>query len=315
MAIDPEDLRAQLQANLGGPWPPPCALDPLTTASHQREGYRVEHLSYAAEPGDRVPAVLLIPDGVTAANPAPGIVVFHQHNGQWDIGKSEPAGLAGDPTHHTGVDLARAGYVVLCSDSLCFEDRRNPLLPGHRYEQHQAMRYLTQGKSLAWKNILDSRRAVDLLVSRGEVDEHRLGAYGHSMGSSIAWLTGPFEPRLKAIVGNCCMPTYAAIREHGLTHCFTTFVPGWEKYGDTPDIVGLIAPTPLHLNFGEGDSDSPMSGVLPGLNTIAAAYARADAAASFSWFVEEGVGHTLTAAMAQRVLATFERYVGPARHL
>ena len=38
----------------------------------------------------------------------------------------EPAGLAGDPMHHTGVALAKEGYVVLCPDALCFEERQSP---------------------------------------------------------------------------------------------------------------------------------------------------------------------------------------------
>lgn len=327
MAITPDALREHLQQCLGGPWPAPGELDARVTAeTTQRDGYRIEHLSYCAELHDRVPALLLIPDGVTAARPAPAIVVFHQHNDQWDLGKSEPAGLAGNPMHHTGAALAREGYVVLCPDALCFEDRASPRLPGARYEEFKAMRYLTRGTSLAWKNILDARRAVDLLTSRTEVDPDRLGAYGHSMGSTIAWLTGPFEPRLKAIVGNCCLPTYAAIQEHYLTHCHTTFVPGWQRQGDiceavgtadipnipdTPDIAGLIAPTPLHLNFGERDSDSPMSGVLPGIDTIAHAFKAADAAGHFTAFVEPGAGHELTPAMWERTRATFERYLRP----
>jgi len=312
MAIAPDSLREQLQRSLGGPWPAPGDLDVRRSAPATRhDGYRIEYLSYFAEPMDRVPALLLIPEGVTAAHPAPAIVVLHQHNGQWELGKSEPAGLAGDPMHHTGAALAREGYVVLCPDALCFEGRISPQLPGRSYEEFEAMRYLTQGKSLAWKNILDARRAVDLLVSLPEVESDRLGAYGHSMGSTMAWLTGPFEPRLKAIVGNCCLPTYAAIQEHHLNHCFTTFVPGWQRDGDTPDIAGLIAPTPLHLNFGELDTASPMSGVLPGIDTIARAFEAADAADHFTSFIESGVGHQLTPAMWERVRAKFERYLCP----
>jgi len=325
MAIAPDALRAHLQRCLGGPWPPPGDLKLRFTARRtHHEGYRIEHVSYLAEPDDRVPALLLIPEGVSAAHPAPAILALHQHNGQWGLGKSEPAGLAGNPMHHTGAALAREGYVVLCPDALCFEDRASPHLPGARYEEFEAMRYLTRGTSLAWKNILDARRAVDLLTSLPEVDTDRLGAYGHSMGSTIAWLTGPFEPRLKAIVGNCCLPTYAAIQEHHLTHCHTTFVPGWQRQEDaceavgiadtpdlpdTPDIAGLIAPTPLHLNFGERDSGSPMSGVLPGIETIALAYEAAHAPGHFTAFVEPGAGHELTPAMWERTRATFERYL------
>ena len=52
--------------------------------------------------------------------------MWHQHAGNWSKGKSEPAGLMPDPMHHTGAALAREGYVVLCPDALCFEERRDP---------------------------------------------------------------------------------------------------------------------------------------------------------------------------------------------
>ncbi|GAG89685.1 unnamed protein product, partial [marine sediment metagenome] len=67
--------------------------------------------------------MLLVPDGATAAAPAAAICVWHQHNGQYDLGKSEPAGLEGDPQHHTGAALARLGYVVLSIDAIGFEER------------------------------------------------------------------------------------------------------------------------------------------------------------------------------------------------
>ena len=37
-----------------------------------------------------VPAMLLVPDGVDANHPAPAVAVWHQHNGQYYLGKSEP---------------------------------------------------------------------------------------------------------------------------------------------------------------------------------------------------------------------------------
>jgi dienelactone hydrolase len=266
----------------------------------QRDGYRLVKISYEVEPGERVSAYLLIPDGVDSARPAPAVAVWHQHRGEWHIGKSEPAGLAGDPMHHTGAALARGGFVVLCPDALCFEDRRDPALADGRYEQFQFLRYVVQGKSLAWKNILDMQRAIDLLVSRPEVRADRIGCYGHSMGSTFTWLVGPWEPRIRCLVGNCCMPTYTAIERHRLIHCFTNFIPGWQRFGDTPNIVALIAPRPLHLNFGDEDADSPMDGVRPGLETIQAAYAEAGCPENFSSYIERGAGHVLSDAMWRR---------------
>jgi dienelactone hydrolase len=259
---------------LGGPFPEPAPLLPQFGESVEKEGYRIESLTYEVEPGDRIAAFLLIPNNVTASSPAPGIAVWHQHNGEYHLGKSEPAGLAGNPMHHTGVALVKEGYVVLCPDALCFEERQDPtgVLKRGDYERFEFLRYVVRNRSLAWKNILDMRRTIDLLSDRPEVDPNKIGCYGHSMGSTHSWLVGPLEPRLKCIVGNCCLPTYEAIEEDHLLHCFPNFVPGWKEYGDTPEIAALIAPRALHLNLGEKDTGSPIESASRGIQRIAEVY-------------------------------------------
>lgn len=309
--MKPETLRKKLVECLGGPWLEPCPLEPRLRETVQKDGYRIETWTYEVEPGDRVPAMLLVPDGVTARRPAPAIAIWHQHAGQWHLGKTEPAGLAGDPTHHTGVALVKEGYVILCPDALCFEERQDPAkkLKGGNHERFEFLRYVVNGKCMAWKNILDMRRAVDFLCQRKEVNAERLGCYGHSMGSTHTWLVGPHEPRLKCLVGNCCLPTYKAIHDSRLLHCFPNFVPGWLPHGDTPEMAALIAPRALHLNLGELDRGSPIEEAKAGIERIAAAYQQAGAAKNFTWFIEAGAGHVLSEAMWQRTKECFARHL------
>ena len=181
---------------------------------------------------------------------------------------------------------------------------------GRKLRAVRVLALVVAGRSMAWKNILDMRRAIDYLVTRPEVKSDALGCYGHSMGSTHAWLVGPWEPRLKCIVGNCCLPTYAAIHRAKLLHCFPNFIPGLHQYGDTPDIAGLIAPRALHLNFGEKDDGSPIEEVRQGIETIAAAYKAAGAMDRFTWFIENNTGHVLSEAMWQRVRDVFAKYLG-----
>lgn len=303
------DFRDRLLQGLGGAWPKPCPLNVQLRETIARPGYRIESLYFDAEPSDAIPAMLLIPDGVTAENPAPAIAVWHQHAGQYHLGKSEPAGLAGNPMHHTGAALAREGYVVLCPDALCFEERRDQQLKDGNYERFEFLRYVVAGKCLAWKNILDMQRAVDLLVSRPEVISEKLGCYGHSMGSTHTWLVGPWEERLKCLVGNCCLPTYHGIHREHMLHCFPNFVPGIHAYGDTPDIAALIAPRALHLNFGALDNGSPIDEVRKGVKIIADAYAGMHAESHFSHYIEEGSGHVLSDKMWKRTRSWFARHL------
>ncbi|MGL4464077.1 MAG: dienelactone hydrolase family protein [Planctomycetia bacterium] len=305
------DFRDKLQQCLGGPWPDPCPLEPVVRETIPKDGYTLYSVTYQVEPGDRIPAYLLVPDGVDAKNPAPAVAVWHQHNGAWHLGKVEPAGLAGSPMHHTGVALAKEGYVVLCPDALCFGERRNEKLAGGDFERFEFLRYTVAGKCMAWKNILDMRRSIDFLCARPEVDAERIGCYGHSMGSTFTWLVGPWEPRLKCLVGNCCLPTYAAIHRTRILHCFPNFIPGLHAFGDTPDVCALIAPRPLHLNFGDEDDGSPIEEVRAALKTIRQAYEAVHAEDAFTSFIEEKTGHVLSEAMWTKTKEKFRKHLKP----
>ena len=304
-------FRDRLLECLGGPWPERGELRPKIERTEEKDGYQLQWITYEVEPEDRVPAILLIPHGVSASSPAPAVAIWHQHNGEYHLGKTEPAGLAGNPMHHTGVALAKEGFVVLCPDALCFEERQDPekKLAGGAYERFEFLRQVVAGRCMAWKNILDMRRAIDYLISRPEVDKDNLGCYGHSMGSTHTWLIGPWEPRLKCLVGNCCLPTYAAIHRTKLLHCFPNFIPGIYQYGDTPDIASLIAPRALHLNFGDLDGGSPIQEVRDGVAKIGEAYKAAGAADKFTYFIEENTGHVLSEKMWQLTRDKFNKYL------
>lgn len=298
-------FRRALLDCLGGPWPDSSDLKSQAHNVIRKVGYRIEAVTYRAEEDDRVSALLMIPDGVDENNPAPAVAVWHQHNGQWNLGKLEPAGLAGNPMHHTGVLLVKEGYVVLCPDAHCFGDRRSRELEEGLFEQFEFLRYLVMGRCLAWKNILDMRRAIDFLCSRPEVQNERIGCYGHSMGSAFTWLVGPWEPRLKCLVGNCSLPTYSAIHRAHLLHSATYYIPGLLQCGDTPDVVSLIAPRPLHLNFGGRDQASPITEVREALQTIEFAYQEAGAPGMFTHYIEDQSGHVLSGKMWEHVREKF----------
>ncbi len=213
--------------------------------------------------------------------------------------------------HHTAVALVREGYVVLCPDSLCFEERQDPtgILQRGEYERFEFLREVVRGRSLAWRDVLDMKTSVTYLSQRPEVIPEKPCCCGHSMGSTHAWLVGPLEPRLKCVIGNCCLPTYDAIEATHILNCFPNFVPGWKQYGDTPEIAALIAPRALHLNFGEKDTGSPIDFVKTGLIKIAEAFNKAGAPENFTSYIEPGAEHVLSDAMWQRVKECFAKHL------
>jgi dienelactone hydrolase len=309
--LSQDDLLAKYEECLGGKFPGPIPLKPQLRETLQKDGYRIESITYEGLPGERIPALILIPDHVTTADPAPGIAVWHQHNGEYHLGKSEPAGLAGNPMHYTAVAIVREGYVVLCPDSMCFEERQDPTgkLKDGDFERFEFLREVVRGRCLAWKDVFDMKQSISMLCERPEVNIDLIGCYGHSMGSTHSWLVGPLEPRIKCVVGNCCLPTYEAIEQNHILHCFPNFVPGWKKYGDTPDIASMIAPRALHLNFGEKDEGSPIEFVKMGLKRIADAYNKKGVPENFTWFIEPGAGHVLSEAMWQQAKTFFAQHL------
>ncbi|MCB9098615.1 MAG: hypothetical protein H6632_03660 [Anaerolineales bacterium] len=92
-----------------------------TTTITEEEGYSRLLICYGDGEGGNIPAYLLLPEG---RGPFPAVLVQHQHNSQWHLGKSEVIGLAGDPLQAFGLALVKKGIVVLAPDSICFADRR-----------------------------------------------------------------------------------------------------------------------------------------------------------------------------------------------
>jgi dienelactone hydrolase len=307
--MESEEFRDKLLECLGGDWLGCCPLESNMEDCIQRDGYRIEKVSYQVELGERVSAYVLIPDHVSAKFPAPGIAVWHQHNNNYALGKSEPTGLLGDPQHFTGVALALEGYVVFCPDALCFEERQDPDLLNDDFERFSFLKYVVEGKCLAWKHIWDMKRGLDYLCSRADIKKDQIGCYGHSLGSQLTWLIGPWEKRLKCLVGNCCLPTYEAVHQNKLLHGFSLYIPGLKKIGDTPSIAALIAPRPLHLNFGMEDDLSPISEVQKAMALISQSYRKLDAEEKFSYLIEEDQGHVLSEKMWHTTRSKFLKYL------
>lgn len=121
--MEVSSLRSDVLTLLGA-FPTRVSLRPRVGATIDERGYARARVTYRVEAGERVPAWLLMPHGAVPSGGWPALLAVHQHAGQYDLGKAEPAGLAGDPMYHYGHELAQRGYVVLCPDLLCFEERR-----------------------------------------------------------------------------------------------------------------------------------------------------------------------------------------------
>lgn len=230
----------------------------LRVVSEQKEaGYVRRKITFAVEPGDRVPAWLLIPvdEAGVPKSRRPAMLCLHQ---TVPIGKDEPAGLGGKPDLHYAAELARRGYIAIAPD-----------YPG--FGEYKVDVYAMGYASATMKAIWNNRRAVDLLGTMAEVDVDKIGVIGHSLGGHNAIFTALFEPRISAVVSSCGFNAFP--------HYFQGNIAGWSHRGymprlrdryqldpakvpfDFPELIGALAPRAFFTNSPLHDANFEVEGV------------------------------------------------------
>jgi dienelactone hydrolase len=252
-----------------GRFPQRVLLAPTVGSWTNEEVYSRALVTYMVEAEDQVSAWLLMPQGAAPRGGWPAVLAIHQHADHYDLGKAEPAGLAGDSMYAYGQELCRRGYVVLCPDLLCFEGRRpahevrqaNRALEDAGYERFEFTRYLLAGSCLQTKYLHDLTCGIDFLVSLPEINRERLGVIGHSLGGLEAlWLMW-YDARIHAAVSSCGFGLLRTLVRDGINHGFATYVPGMLEVSDLDALVVALAPRAFLLTAGETDPLFPIDGV------------------------------------------------------
>lgn len=251
------DLSTRLRQRLGLAQPVPVAVQRGEALDF--EGYIRERIEYRGLEDDVIAAFLFTPKH---HRPLGGVVVFHQHNGEFHFGKSEVAGEVGDPFQAFGPALARRGLTVLAPDAISFEDRRGAVQgvqPDHYdwLQHYNALCYrLLQGDSLMRKTLDDAQRALSVLLQVAEVDENRVGIAGHSYGGYTALYHAALDTRCKfaCISGAVC--SFETRRREGTGITLFETVPGLALDLDTHDVLAAIAPRPTLVVSGTEDKYS-----------------------------------------------------------
>ncbi len=239
-----------------GGFPDRQLKDALLLETVECDLYRREkHLLVCAD--RTIPLYLLLP---RTDERRPGILAHHQHAGEYQLGKSEPAGIKGNPEMFYAQRLAEHGYVTVAWDCVGFEERHNPLL-GQRHEHYLATKYLALGACLEREYMLDTMYVTDFLLSRSEVDPNRLGCIGHSLGGQNVLFNMLLDARVTVGVSSCGIATLQSFIEENITHNLAWFVPGIVSLGDTPGLAPLLRGKSLFMSQGRQDPIFPLRGV------------------------------------------------------
>jgi pimeloyl-ACP methyl ester carboxylesterase len=213
--------RALLRSLLGELPDLQASISCTTVSVEERPSYRLERLVLELNDTEAVPAYFAKP--LTGNARRPTVIYSHAHGDDYCLGKDEL--IAGrkelQPTPYVEA-LTGLGYGVLAIDHWNFGERRG------RTESELFKEMLWKGRVLFGLMVHDNLRAIDYLLSRVDVDAHRIAALGMSMGSTLSWWTAALDPRVHTVVDLCCMSDFHALLErraldrHGIYY----YVPG-----------------------------------------------------------------------------------------
>lgn len=184
-------------ASVAGTLPGPekrCPLDPKIEEEFDGGTYVRRLVTYASEPGSRVPAYLLIPKDVLAGKrKAPAVLCLHGTNNV--VGHGVVVGLGTTPNRGYALELAERGYVTLAPNY--------PLLA----------KYQPDIKALGWesgtlKAVWDNIRGLDYLESLPFVEGKTFATIGHSLGGHNSVYTAIHDDRIAAVISSCGLDSF-----------------------------------------------------------------------------------------------------------
>jgi dienelactone hydrolase len=261
----------------------------------QHDGsFRMERVCYPSFPGVRVPAYLLIPARLEGR--APGILCPPGHG----RGMNQVVFENGIYKHYP-CELARRGFVVLVPEHLGFGER----MPTH-FGEHGYYTGVAQllGFTMYGVYIRELIRALDILTALDEVDASRIGCYGLSLGGVSTLLLSALDLRIKT-VGISGFLTSFRSTFMDVAHCVCGNVQDLALQFEHIDLASLIAPRPLVVESGRGDTGFPVDAATATVHALRSRYALHGAEDRLAHDVFDG-GHEISGRVAY---GWFERWL------
>jgi len=218
------------------------ALEPAVSKYREKATHTVYRASFNSQAGIRVDGFLLIPKGGKKPFPAVIAVTGHGSFPPHAVGLAEK-----DYSEHFGVKLVQRGYVVF-----------SPFIVNSFQKRYMISR-MARLCGGAWEGLEIQRiiSSVDFLTTLPQVDAHRIGIYGISLGGFVAFWSAAVDTRIKVAVvsGWFASNTKRLLDEDVLRDPYYNVpdLPGMLTMFESSDIGSLIAPRPLFIENGEKD--------------------------------------------------------------
>jgi dienelactone hydrolase len=179
-------------------------LEARVVQRENKEGTTRDKVVFRSTRSFMVPGYFEVSEAAKA--PYPCVVLMHGWSGGKEHWWKDGGYLHGGEVRKA---LLAAGFAIFALDAQGHGDRiaENDYHVVNLFEEPGApprKNYFTL-RDVITQTVLDYRRGIDYLATRGDVDMARIGAMGYSMGGFHAVSLTAVEPRIKAAVG-CVVP-------------------------------------------------------------------------------------------------------------
>ena len=237
-------------------------------------------------------------------------------------------------------ELAKRGYVVLVHDTFTFGSRRvlykdiagitygacevndkndnDPENPDNikiynqwagEHEHIMSKSLFSSGTTWPGVTLIEDQIALDVLLSRPEVDADNVGCCGLSGGGLRTDYLGGLDPRIKCAISVGFMTTWKDfILNKSFTHTWMTYASVLPKYLDFPEILGLRVPLPTMVLSDNDDDLYTLPEMKRADKILAEIYNKAGAADHYSGKFYPGE-HKFDAEMQNDAFEWFDRWL------
>lgn len=296
------DVRARMRS-IAGPLPERGPLNARTVGTVQGDGFVVEKVIYQSEPGRYVTAHLYRPEKIRGRIPA-----CVEMPGHGAAGKGNGSAQA--------VLMARNGIAVILVDPLG-QGERMQLTDAQGGDatrgattQHTLLNvpYVLLGSSLAAQQFFDNSRAIDYLLTRGDIDPERIGCYGFSGGGTMASYLVALDERIRcACVGLFFSSRLRTLELTGPSDGCQQMPFEGSAQIEGADLVLAMAPRPVIILDGKYDFVDHW-GALQGFEDLRRAYTALGHPERVAQYYAED-GHATPPDVQQHLIGWFRRWL------
>lgn len=239
----------------------PDEPEPVMLWAEARDGYELQKWEAYPEPMKVVPFLVLVPEGIDAANPGAAVMCFPGSTHTKEM-------LAGEPEVRPWVEAnrfperncmarhyAEAGLVAVAVDHPDMGERTCNCFGSGRYQW--VVHAIWTGGSFEGVSVFEKLVILDWLKERDWVDSTRIAVSGHSLGAKPALHVGVLDGSIAAVVWNDFVSNWREREVHMTTFRphLGHYIPGMQQWFDYLDLIAAVAPRPFLITEGGRTAD------------------------------------------------------------